>query len=114
MKHLKGFRSAASIGSATPRSIAFETERQILMSSEKSPKPCEDINQIICYYDISDKYGVAYLLSNGNYGIIFNDKTSLTAISDPNSEKGEVKNYIYFDKIAQNIEKFPDELIKKK
>jgi len=44
MKHLKGFRSAASIGSATPRSIAFETERQILMSSEKSPKPCEDLN----------------------------------------------------------------------
>lgn len=38
----------------------------------------EDGNQIICYYDVSTKYGIGYLLSNGGYGVAFNDHTSLT------------------------------------
>lgn len=39
-----------------------------------------DTCEIICYFDMQEKYGMAYLLSNGNYGIVFNDKTSLTQI----------------------------------
>jgi len=48
----------------------------------------EDGNEIICYYDISSKYGIGYLLSNGNYGVAFNDQTSIT---ETNS------NLLYFD-----------------
>lgn len=33
----------------------------------------EDANEIICYYDVSSKYGIGYLLSNGNYGVALND-----------------------------------------
>ena len=29
---------------------------------------------------MSQKYGIGYLLSNGNYGVSFNDGTSLTKI----------------------------------
>jgi hypothetical protein len=41
----------------------------------------EDANEIICYYDISSKYGIGYLLSNGSSGVAFNDETSLTETS---------------------------------
>ena len=35
---------------------------------------------------MSDKYGIGYLLSNGNYGVVFNDHTSLTKLLPvPNS-----------------------------
>jgi hypothetical protein len=30
---------------------------------------------------MSAKYGVGYLLSNGNFGVVFNDQTSLTSLS---------------------------------
>lgn len=78
IKELKGIRSGASLwSSASPKAKLLESEKYF----GKSPKTDdEDLNEIICYYDISDKYGTAYLLSNGNYGIIFNDRTSLTAI----------------------------------
>jgi hypothetical protein len=38
-----------------------------------------------------EKYGMGYLLSNGNYGVIFNDKTSLTKLENKD-------NCIYYEK----------------
>jgi len=40
---------------------------------------------------MSNKYGIGYLLSNGSFGVIFNDQTSLTSFSD--------STYMYY---AQN------------
>lgn len=39
---------------------------------------------------MSAKYGMGYLLSNGNFGVVFNDQTSLTALADD--------SWIYYDK----------------
>lgn len=38
-----------------------------------------------------DKYGIGYLISNGNYGMIYNDGTSLTWLE-------ERYIYIYYQK----------------
>lgn len=34
-------------------------------------------NGIRCYVDYSTKYGLGYYLSNGNYGVYFNDSSLL-------------------------------------
>jgi len=39
---------------------------------------------------MSSKYGIGYLLSNGNYGTVFNDQTSLVLLVD--------NTYLYNDK----------------
>ena len=69
----------------------------------KVEKHEEDINEIICYYDTSSKYGVGYLLSNGSCGIIFNDSTSLTAAGD---------TLLYFD--GKGVKKVKEEDYNKK
>ncbi len=100
LKNGKGIRSSASIGASTPRNTKkIQTPISNALSPQKSH---EDINEIICYYDISDKYGIAYLLSNGNYGIIFNDRTSMTALADPNSTEitNSKESIVYYDKTA--------------
>jgi hypothetical protein len=40
----------------------------------------KDVCEVVCYLDLQEKYGMSYLLSNGNYGMVFNDKTSLTKL----------------------------------
>jgi hypothetical protein len=46
---------------------------------------------------MSQKYGIGYLLSNGNYGVTFNDGTSLTKISSlPEEGTKKLFNYIYY------------------
>ena len=46
---------------------------------------------------MSQKYGIGYLLSNGNYGVSFNDGTSLTKISSlPEEGAKKLFNYIYY------------------
>lgn len=37
---------------------------------------------IVKYVDFSSKYGMGYKLSNGSYGVLFNDSTKI--ILDPN------------------------------
>ncbi len=37
---------------------------------------------IVQYVDFSSKYGMGYKLSNGSYGVLFNDSTKI--ILDPN------------------------------
>jgi len=54
----------------------------------------QDSNEIICYFDMSVKYGIGYLLSNGNFGVAFNDQTSLTALQT---------GYIYYDGTSKKI-----------
>ena len=52
------------------------------------------------YIDISDKYGLGYLLSNGTTGIYFNDGTKIVLYFE--------KNYfLYINKANDSIEKYP-------
>lgn len=47
---------------------------------------------------MSKKYGVGYLLSNGNYGVSFNDGTSLTKINLISEDDSvSVGNYLYYN-----------------
>lgn len=54
---------------------------------------------------MSAKYGIGYLLSNGSFGVVFNDQTSLTAISDD--------CWLYYDKKAVKLNLLPESLRKK-
>lgn len=53
---------------------------QYYMTNSLKKKSSQDNCEVICYFDMQEKYGMGYLLSNGNYGVIFNDKTSLTKL----------------------------------
>lgn len=54
---------------------------------------------------MSAKYGIGYLLSNGNFGVVFNDQTSLTAFSDD--------CWLYYDKKTVKLSMLPESLRKK-
>ncbi len=66
------------------RGVIFNTQMKLhlrevpLVKNSQVISYEQDGNEIICYLDIANKYGIGYLLSNGNLGIIFNDQTSLT------------------------------------
>lgn len=45
---------------------------------------------------MSQKYGIGYLLSNGNYGVVFNDGSSLTRIQQDGVSINPERNYCYF------------------
>ena len=50
------------------------------MVQNRAVKPKEvkwSYNGISCYVDYSTKYGLGYMLSNGNYGVYFNDSSLL-------------------------------------
>ena len=47
-------------------------------NSDQKPVNLEwKYNGISCYVDYSTKYGLGYMLSNGNYGVYFNDSSLL-------------------------------------
>jgi hypothetical protein len=73
--------------------------------SPRSSRYEQDGNEIICYYDMSAKYGIGYLLSNGNFGVVFNDQTSLTSLSDD--------CWIYYDRESTRVAMLPESLRKK-
>lgn len=58
---------------------------------------------VVDYVDYSSKYGVGYILSNGTYGVFYNDSTKI--ILDPFSESIEYVNKKTGDK-AGKVEKF--------
>ena len=47
---------------------------------------------IVQYVDFSSKYGMGYKLSNGSYGVLFNDSTKI--VLDP--------NHFHFDYVQRN------------
>lgn len=64
------------------------------------------------WIDYSDKWGLGYRLSNGFYGVLFNDKTSIfeiskTPIGYSYIENKEITSY-------KSLEEFPEEIKKKK
>jgi hypothetical protein len=54
---------------------------------------------------MSSKYGIGYLLSNGSFGVVFNDQTSLTALTDD--------CFLYHDRRPLRLSQLPDSLRKK-
>lgn len=74
------------------RGIIFNSRMKVNLREEalqtRAGNYEDDGNEIICYYDASNKYGIGYLLSNGSCGMAFNDQTSLT-------ERGS--SLLYFD-----------------
>ena len=65
----------------------------------------QDGNEVICYYDMSSKYGIGYLLSNGSFGVVFNDQTSLTTLADD--------CFLYYDRRPMRLSLLPESLKKK-
>lgn len=53
---------------------------------------------------MSTKYGIGYLLSNGNFGVVFNDQTSLTTLDN---------GWVYYDKKSIRLNLLPETLRKK-
>ena len=43
-------------------------------------QPCDVL--IVKYVDFSSKYGLGYKLSNGSYGVLFNDSTKIVILND--------------------------------
>ena len=97
------------------RGVVFNTrmknhlqQSKASLANELSPRSSrheQDGNEIICYYDMSAKYGIGYLLSNGNFGVVFNDQTSLTALADD--------CWLYYDRTAVKLSLLPESLRKK-
>jgi len=58
---------------------AFHFPVDTLVYSEKLQLKTE---LIVSYVDFSSKYGIGYKLSNGSYGVLFNDSTKI--VLDPN------------------------------
>lgn len=54
---------------------------------------------------MSSKYGIGYLLSNGNFGVVFNDQTSLTSLADD--------CFLYYDRRPLRLTLLPESLRKK-
>lgn len=103
-----GDKGSARDLSELNRGVMFNTRmRNQLHCSSSSPslpstrasKHEQDGNEVICYYDMSSKYGIGYLLSNGSFGVVFNDQTSLTSLSDD--------CFIYYDKRPLKITLLP-------
>jgi hypothetical protein len=75
------------------------------LPSSQSSRYEQDGNEVICYYDMSSKYGIGYLLSNGSFGVVFNDQTSLTAQADD--------CFLYYDRRPIRLSLLPESLKKK-
>lgn len=74
-------------------------------------EPCDIITQFV---DFSSKYGLGYKLSNGAYGVHFNDSTKIAL--DPSLFHFDYlhKNSNGDDEIlSYNIKEFPENLNKK-
>jgi polo-like kinase 1 len=56
--------------SIAPASLVAQTREQ----------PCDVL--VVKYVDFSSKYGLGYRLSNGSYGVLFNDSTKIIILSD--------------------------------
>ena len=111
-KNLKGVRSATSIDTKFLKSYVesernFFPEKKVIKNNDH-----DDLNEIICYYDLSEKYGIGYLLSNGNLGVIFNDQTSLTLLQKIDGQE-ETPSYLYYEKKVEVYEDLPEKLTKK-
>ena len=76
----KDMKSSTSGLGSSSRNLKILPQVQKKTALPTTCKYEEDTTEIICYYDMSQKYGIGYLLSNGNYGVVFNDHTSLTKV----------------------------------
>lgn len=109
-----GEKSTSRDHSELNRGVVFNTRmRNQLHSSSSIPtlpsshssRYEQDGNEVICYYDMSSKYGIGYLLSNGSFGVVFNDQTSLTALADD--------CFLYYDRRPMRLSLLPESLKKK-
>lgn len=46
---------------------------ELVKSSESQPRT----ELVVKFVDFSSKYGLGYMLSNGSYGVLFNDSTKI-------------------------------------
>ena len=79
----------------------------------------ENTELVSKFVDFSSKYGLGYKLSNGNYGVLFNDSTKIVTVSQdlfwfcyiervkstPYSEATETVQYYNFYDYPANINK---------
>jgi polo-like kinase 1 len=63
---------------------------------QKSPQQTDD-KLVVRFVDFSSKYGLGYKLSNGAYGVLFNDSTKIITSSN-------LFHFVYLEKVrdAQN------------
>lgn len=99
--------------SAAQAKIEF-TNASSIPISELAYTPDEPCDIIMQFVDFSSKYGLGYKLSNGAYGVHFNDSTKIAL--DPSHYHFDYmhKNAVGEDEILKyNISDYPESLNKK-
>jgi polo-like kinase 1 len=92
-------------------------EKKEKLKKETKLEEYPNIVQVTKYIDYSNKYGLAYKLSNGYIGAFYNDSTKI--ILNPNTkevayyDRIREKDYTYDKKILFNLSNYPEEHSKK-
>ena len=83
----KSFRMSANVQrSGSQRILRESSQMKNSQKLEKKPTPRlsvkSDVVEVKKWIDYSSKYGIGYVLNNGNFGVYFNDSTKILASTE--------------------------------
>lgn len=65
--------NSSDLAKIQPTSAATMDHDLLIQKSESQPRT----ELVVKFVDFSSKYGLGYMLSNGSYGVLFNDSTKI-------------------------------------